>query len=165
MQVKTVDLQTSQAVSAAIEKHGASREALIPILSEVNRLLGYIPAEAFTEIKRQLRLQSSDLRVYESQLYSLASFYHMLSTEELGRHVVRFCESAPCHVVGGRELLTAVQETLGIQPGQTTPDRKWSLITTSCLGVCAVGPVLLVDDDIYGNVTPDQVPEILARYE
>ncbi len=74
MQVKTVDLQTSQAVSAAIEKHGASREALIPILSEVNRLLGYIPAEAFTEIKRQLRLQSSDLRVYESQLYSLASF-------------------------------------------------------------------------------------------
>jgi NADH:ubiquinone oxidoreductase subunit E len=89
----------------------------------------------------------------------------MLSTKELGRHVIRFCESAPCHVMGGRELLKAITSTLEIKPGETTPDKKWTFITTSCLGVCGVGPVILVDEDIYGNVSPDQLPTILAKYD
>jgi NADH-quinone oxidoreductase subunit E len=98
-------------------------------------------------------------------LFSVATFYRMLSTEKLGRHVIQFCESAPCHVVGGREVWQAVQDTLDLQPGTTSEDGKWSLVTVSCLGICGVGPVFIVDDDIYGNVTAAQVPEILARYE
>jgi NADH:ubiquinone oxidoreductase subunit E len=89
----------------------------------------------------------------------------MLSTEPLGEHVIRFCESAPCHVVGGREVFQAIQDVLEIKAGETTPDGQWSLITTSCLGTCGVGPVMLVDEDIYGNITPEQVPEILAKYQ
>jgi len=163
LEVKEKDI--SQAVARAIEKHGASREALIPILSEINHSLGYIPTPAFSEIRRQINLPENDLIVHESQLFSLASFYHMLSTQPLGQHVVRFCESAPCHVMGAQELLQAVETELSIEPGETSPDNKWSLITTSCLGVCGVGPVLLVDEDLYGNVRPDQVSEILARYD
>jgi len=79
--------------------------------------------------------------------------------------VIRFCESAPCHVEGGRQVIEALQDELGLQPGETSEDRKWSLLMTSCLGVCAVGPVFLVDEDLYGNVTPEQVHEILARYQ
>ena len=105
------------------------------------------------------------LIVSESQLYSLASFYAMFSTKPRGRHVVQFCESAPCHVQGGRELIKALQETLALQPGETSPDGKWSLVMTSCLGVCAVGPVILVDEDIYGNVTADQLPGIFEKYD
>jgi NADH:ubiquinone oxidoreductase subunit E len=78
--------------------------------------------------------------------------------------MVRFVK-VPCHVMGGRQVFQAVMDELKLEPGGTSPDNKWSFITTSCLGVCGVGPVFLVDDDIYGNVTPDQVPEILGRYD
>lgn len=165
MAIETKELDVTEVVRAAAAEHGATREALIPILSEVNRAFGYIPPAAINEIKRQLHLPENQVYISESHLFSIASFYHMLSTKPLGKHVVRFCESAPCHVQGGRRLIEAVQEHLELQPGETTPDKQWSLVTTSCLGVCGVGPVLLVDEDIYGNVTPDQVPGILARYQ
>jgi NADH-quinone oxidoreductase subunit E len=159
------ELEIASIVSNSVRKHGATYEALVPILSDVNRILGYIPVEAMAEIKKQVHMPGNSTFVSEGQLFSLASFYHMLSTEPLGRHVVRFCESAPCHVMGGREVFQAVLDELQLQPGETSPDNKWSLITTSCLGVCGVGPVLLVDEDLYGNVSPEQVPDILARYE
>ena len=89
----------------------------------------------------------------------------MLSTKSRGRHVIKFCENAPCHVVGGKAVWDTVQETLHLKNGETTPDSKWTLVTTSCLGLCSVGPVLLVDDDVYGNVTPEQIPAILNQYE
>jgi NADH-quinone oxidoreductase subunit E len=149
---------TLEAVRKAVERHGSTRDELIPILTEVNRKVGYLSAEAMDEISRLMR-------VPKSQLFSVATFYRMLSTEKLGRHVIQFCESAPCHVVGGREVWQAVQDTLDLEPGTTSPDGKWSLVTVSCLGICGVGPVMVVDEDIYGNVTPAQVPEILARYE
>mgnify|MGYP001008450650 CR=1 FL=1 len=147
-----------QAAQEAVQRHGATREELIPILNEVNRVVGYLPGEALEEISRLLRIP-------KSQLFSVASFYHMLSTKPRGRHVVQFCESAPCHVAGGREVWQALKEGLQIEPEQTSPDDKWTLITTSCLGICGVGPVIVVDNDIYGNVTPNQVADILARYK
>ncbi|HEY3345504.1 MAG TPA: NADH-quinone oxidoreductase subunit NuoE [Anaerolineaceae bacterium] len=144
-------------VEAVIEEHGASREEIIPILNAVNDAIGYVPASAMEQISRRLR-------VPRSQLFSVATFYQMLSTTPRGKHVVQFCESAPCHVVGGRQVWESLLDTLHLEPGATSPDGKWTLITTSCLGVCGVGPVILIDGDVYGNVTPDQIPGILARY-
>jgi NADH:ubiquinone oxidoreductase subunit E len=149
---------TLTAVTAAVERYGAHREELIPILSDVNRTVGYLPTEALEEISRQLKVPTS-------QVFAVATFYHMLSTEKLGKHVIQFCESAPCHVVGGREVWQALQDNLQLESGQTSADGKWTLATVSCLGVCGVGPVIVIDDEIYGNVTPAQIPEILARYE
>ncbi len=150
--------ETLAAVHAAVKQHGATRDELIPILTDVNRKVGFLPAEALNEISRLMR-------VPKSQIFSVATFYRMLSTEKLGRHVVQFCESAPCHVVGGRQVWETLQDQLDLEPGQTSPDGKWTLVTVSCLGVCGVGPVIIVDEDIYGNVTPAQVSEILAHYE
>jgi len=165
MAVQVEDRDVSAVVKAAIERHGAHREALIPIMTEVNNAFGYIPKEAFAEIRRQVQSPEHNLFVSEGQLYGVASFYHMLSTQPMGKHVVRFCESAPCHVMGGRQVLQALKDALDLEPGETSPDKQWSFITTSCLGVCGVGPVFLVDEDIYGNVTPGQVQSILARYD
>jgi NADH-quinone oxidoreductase subunit E len=165
MSSQTIPQDIDQVVRQAIEHHGATREGLIPIMGEINRVYGYIPAPAYEEVQRQLNVPGKQVFVSKSQLFALASFYHMLSTEPLGEHVVRFCESAPCHVMGGREVFQAVKNALQIKSGETTPDGKWSLITTSCLGICGVGPVMLVDDDIYGNIEPDQVTEILAQYQ
>jgi NADH:ubiquinone oxidoreductase subunit E len=117
------------------------------------------------EVKKQVHNSAEGLFVAESQLYGIASFYDMLSTQPRGRHVIKFCENAPCHVVGGKAIWETLRENLGLENGETTPDNKWTLVTTSCIGLCSVGPVLLVDDDMYGNVTTDQVPEILGRYE
>ena len=147
-----------EVVEAAVAKCGATREDLVPILTEINHALGYIPPEAFKEVSRVLHTPIG-------QLFSVASFYQMLSTKPRGRHLIQFCESAPCHVVGGREVWTALQDTLKLESGETSADGKWTLRTTSCLGVCAVGPVITVDEDIYGNITPQQVNGILERYE
>ena len=144
-------------VQAAISRRGTNTEALISILSEINRELGYLPREAMAELGRQLKMP-------DSQVLSVASFYDMLSTKPRGRHVIRFCESAPCHVVGGREVWQVLQDELRLERGETSDDSKWTLLTSSCLGICGVGPIIIVDDDIYGNVTPERVPDILARY-
>jgi NADH-quinone oxidoreductase subunit E len=159
MTVGTIAIEkVKQVVGQIAGQHGCSRDELIPILTDVNRELGYLPAAALDEI-------SAQLKVPKSQLFSVASFYRMLSTKPRGRHLIQFCESAPCHVVGGREVWNTLQEQLKLKGGETSPDGRWTLETTSCLGICAVGPVIMVDDDVFGNVTPDQIPTILAKYE
>lgn len=165
MKQEVDELDLPRLVDEVVKEHGATRDAIIPILNEINRLLGYIPAAALPEIRRHIQIPEEDLFLADSHLYSAASFYQMFSLQPLGRHVVRFCESAPCHVMGGHQVIQALQDRLGLQPGETSKDMKWSLLMTSCLGVCSVGPIFMVDDDIYGNVTSERVPEILMRYE
>jgi NADH-quinone oxidoreductase subunit E len=160
-----IDFDVAAIVQAAIEKHGSNHDALIPILSEINHVFGHVPGDAFREISSQLEIAGGQVHVAESQLYGLASFYDMISTKPRGRHVIKFCENAPCHVVGGKAIWDTLQETLQLKNGETSPDSKWTLVTTSCLGLCSVGPVFLVDDDVYGNVTPEQISDILERYE
>jgi len=165
MSALTMDSDVAAVVQAAIEKHGKKRDALIPILSDINHTFGYVPGEAFREVRKQLYDPAERMYIAESQLYALASFYDMISTKPRGRHVVKFCENAPCHVVGGKAVWDALREQLSIESGETTPDSKWTLVTTSCIGLCSVGPVVLIDDDIYGTLTPEQIPDILERYE
>lgn len=145
-------------VNAAIERYGVARSEIVPVLNYINHELGFIPAEAFEELNKVMK-------VPKSQLFSTATFYHMLSTKPRGNHVIKFCESAPCHVVGGREIIDAIQKEIGIEPEQTTPDGKWTLITTSCLGLCSIGPVIVIDEEVYGNLTPEKIPQILAKYD
>ena len=135
----------------------AKPQELIPILMKLNLELGFLSPEVLERISARLHIPSS-------RVYSIASFYHMIYTKPTGRHVVKFCESAPCHVAGGREVWKALQKEMGIKPGETSKDGRWTLFNTSCLGVCAVGPVMMVDEDIYGNLSPDQLPNILAKY-
>ncbi len=145
------------ALQTIINKYGTSEETLVEILREVSQQAGYLTPEDLAEIAKQLN-------VPPSKVYSVASFYSLISLKPLGRHVIRFCQDAPCHVVGGQAVWDALQEALGIAGGETTPDGEWSLLTTSCIGACSVGPVMMVDENIHGNLTPENIPEILARY-
>ncbi len=114
MVATTIERDVSTIVSEAIEKHGAKRDAFIPILSEINHALGYIPAEAFQEVRKQLQEQDEHIYVSKGQLFGLASFYDMLSTKPRGRHVIKFCENAPCHVVGGKAVWDSLCEALDL---------------------------------------------------
>lgn len=157
-QAKVNGKTTEQAVKDAFELYGEHPAELIPILSKVNKELGYLPGDALKEI-------SSTLRLPQSRVFSVATFYKMLFTQKMGRHVVKFCESAPCHVAGGRQVWTALQDELKLKTGETSPDDRFTLVTVSCLGLCASGPVMVVDDDVYGNLTPEKLPAILAKYK
>jgi NADH-quinone oxidoreductase subunit E len=159
------EIELDEIVQQAVEHQGAQRASVIPILSEINESFGYIPVEALGKIRRLINAPEEGLFLADSHLYATASFYSMFSLKPLGKHIIRFCESAPCHVVGAREVIEAIQNHLGIQVGETTEDKQWTLLTTSCIGVCSVGPVFVVDDEIYGNVTPERVPAILAKYQ
>jgi NADH-quinone oxidoreductase subunit E len=159
MAIETTNGKTALAtVQTVVSRRGAHRDELIPILNEVNRELGYLPSDALDEVARLLQ-------VPRSNVFSVATFYEMLNTQERGRHVILFCESAPCHVVGGREVWNRLKREVALEAGQTSPDKRWSLVTVSCLGVCGVGPVVVIDDDMYGNVTPEALPAILAKYK
>ncbi|NPV56364.1 MAG: NADH-quinone oxidoreductase subunit NuoE [Anaerolineae bacterium] len=146
-----------QAVQSAVDRYDANRAELIPILNDINRSLGYLPREALAEVGQRLKTPPS-------KVMSVATFYRMLSVEKMGRHVIQFCESAPCHVVGGKAVWDSLRETLEIEAGETTPDGKWTLTTVSCLGICGVGPVMVIDDEVFGSLTPDQIPGILSKF-
>lgn len=162
---KTKEKNLAAIVEAAVNRHGAQADAFIPILLEISHEYGYIPGQAIRLARKLLHQPEEHILVSEGQLYGLTSFYHMLHTEKTGRHVVQFCESAPCHVQGGRELWKAIQQGLNLKAGETDPQGRFTLKTVSCLGVCGVGPVMMVDDDMYGNVTPEQLGDIFAKYE
>ena len=145
-------------VNQIIDEVGSTRAHLIPILQRISNECSHISNPAINEIARRTNIQPS-------QIFAVATFYRMLMTKPHGRHIIQFCESAPCHVAGGRELFQALKDVLQIEPGQTSADNRWTFLTTSCLGVCGIGPVVLVDTDTYGNVTPDQLTSIFSQYE
>lgn len=147
-----------QEISSILQEIKKDRGNLIPILHKITQRFGYISSQALYEVSEQTAIPLSEV-------FSVATFYRMLPTQERGRHVILFCESLPCHVVGGREVLQALKTELQLEPGQTSPDQKWTLLTTSCLGVCNFGPVISIDGNIHGNLTPESLPEILKKYE
>jgi len=140
-----------------IEQHGIEEGELIPILHDVNNKIGYISNDAIDEIYTMMKIP-------KSKIFSVATFYKMFTTKPRGKHVIQFCASAPCHVEGAAAVWTKLQSFLDLRENETSEDGKWTLITTSCLGLCGVAPVILVDEDVYGNVTPEQVENILNRY-
>ena len=154
----TREKAVGEIVRSVVNKHGTSSKELFAILLEINQTLGYLPTKALKELGIRLK-------VPESTLLSVVSFYNMLSTKPRGRHVIQFCESAPCHVVGGARVLKSLQNALKLDAGETSADGKWTLNKVSCMGQCDKGPSIMIDDDIYGNVQPDEVGKILARYE
>ena len=155
---KTEPHPYSEIVAQVIASHGSVRSELIPILKDINQKISYLPPEALDQI-------STTLKVSCNLVYSTASFYNMLSLEPRGRHTIKFCESAPCHIVGGEQVLETLKNILDLETGQSSPDGRWTLTTTSCLGVCGAGAVIVIDEDIYDNLDPQQIPEILARYK
>lgn len=130
-------------------------EDIVARLTEIDTRLGYIPRAEVEKLAKELRMPPA-------KVFGAATFYSMLSTAPRGAHVVRFCEDAPCHVAGGHAVFDAICTVLGLEPGQTSADGRWMFEMTSCIGVCGVGPVIMVDDDVYGNVTAERVTEILG---
>ncbi|MGJ8454697.1 NADH-quinone oxidoreductase subunit NuoE [Pseudothermotoga sp. U03pept] len=147
--------KVSALVEEAKRERLEERDVLINALHKVQDYFGnYIPIEAAEVV-------AEELGVPESKVYEVLTFYTMFSTEPRGKYVIRVCVNLPCHVTGGREIVQTLQETLGVKFGQTTKDGLFTLETTSCLGLCGVAPVIMVNDQYYGDLTPKKIIELI----
>jgi NADH-quinone oxidoreductase subunit E len=135
-------------------KFSRDRENLIPILQEVQQEFGYLPEEAMQKIADFLRLSNSTV-------YSVGTFYTQFKMTPSGKRVVRVCRGTACHVRGGARVLREVQKRLGIKPGETTEDWEYTLETAACFGSCALAPVVVVGQDVYGRMTTTKIEQIL----
>ncbi|MDP2919874.1 MAG: NADH-quinone oxidoreductase subunit NuoE [Dehalococcoidia bacterium] len=140
-----------------LQSYPRKRESLIPVLQEVQGMLGYLPEEAVVEIAQFMGVSLSDI-------YGVASFYAQFRFQRQGQYSVKVCQGTACHVRGGTRIMSEVKQQIDIEPGQTTPDYKYSLERVACFGACALAPVMVVDKTVYGRMTTPQVKKILARY-
>ena len=147
----------NERLSQILAPYQGRRGALIPVLQKVQEEVGYLPEEAVSEI-------AYFLGVSETEVYGVASFYAHFRFERQGEHTIKACQGTACHVRGGRRILEAVKRELGIQPGETTEDYKFSLERVACFGSCALAPVVVVDKTVYGRMTTAKARKILAEY-
>jgi len=140
-----------------LKKYAGEKGALIPLLQEIQRYYGYISAESMAAAARVLK-------VSPSEVYGVASFYSQFYLEPKGEHMIRVCQGTACHVRGAAAILEAFSRELGIEPGETTPDGKFSLERVACLGACGLAPTVMIGDKTFGRLTPDNVREILDKY-
>lgn len=145
-------------VRQIVRKRGKGRENLLVILHDLQRARedNSLHREDLEELARITGLSVADI-------VGTASFYSMFSLTPRGRHIIRLCDSPPCYIMGEEDIRAAIREQLGIDFGETTPDRCFTLEPSSCLGACGVAPVMMVDDETYGNLTRAKVGQILEQ--
>ncbi|MDE7301287.1 MAG: NADH-quinone oxidoreductase subunit NuoE [Clostridia bacterium] len=149
--------EQEKALREVIKKHHGERGCLMPILHEAQAIYGYLPAEVQTIIAEELDIPLSEV-------YGVATFYTQFSLQPKGKHRISVCLGTACYVKGSDKILAAVEKELRISCGECTPDGKFSIDSCRCVGACGLAPVMLVDDDVYGKLTPDMVPGILEKY-
>ncbi|MBC8461266.1 MAG: NADH-quinone oxidoreductase subunit NuoE [Deltaproteobacteria bacterium] len=140
-----------------VDKYGRSRTALIPILQGVVEVKNFISDSDMTEIAKELDLSAA-------QVYGTATFYSFLSTKPLGKYVIRVCKTITCDMHGKKQIVQTIEEMLKVKAGETTPNKKFSLLETNCLGWCHEGPAMLINEKPYTGLTPERVHDIISEY-
>ena len=133
-------------------------EKLLNAIKDEQAKNGHVSEDAITQMAQSLGLPIA-------HVYGVTTFYSFLSTEPLGRHVIRICKSVPCFLQNGAMMAAAIEKELGINPGETTSDGRFSFELTNCIGACDQAPAMLVDDEVYGNLTPEKIGKILQSFD
>lgn len=134
------------------------QEDLLELLREAQNKLGYLSEKTIVKIAKSLDIPISDV-------YGVATFYSFLSTKPQGRNVIRVCKSLPCFLKNSQTIIKSVEEELGIKPGETTPDGKFSFQLTNCIGACDKAPAMLINNDVHVDLTPGKISRILKACE
>ena len=148
-----------QPIRDLLDDYAKKPKDVIPILQEAQDEYGYLPEEVMHEIAKQIKGLSF------SQIYGVSTFYSQFHLEPRGENIIRVCMGTACHVRGGEKILERIQDELGIEDGETTEDLQFTIESVACIGACGLAPVIMVNDDTHGRLTPDEIPEILAQYE
>jgi NADH-quinone oxidoreductase subunit E len=148
----------SQKIEQIIDAHNGEASALIEILLDIQNEFHWLPGEA-------LEMLSEKLQVPLSRIQHTATFYRAFSLVPKGRHEINICMGTACHVRGAPRVLEVVQQIVGIEPGETDAEMKFSLDTVNCLGCCAIGPVMEIDEEHLGKLVPAKTAELLKNYD
>lgn len=151
-----VDVQ--KIIKEATKKHGLERVALLPVLQAIVKEKNYIEDEDMIAVAEALDLSAADV-------FGTASFYTFLDTVPRGKFVIRVCKTISCYMAGKDEVIKSLEKLLKIKAGETTVDKKFTLLTANCLGWCHKGPVMLVNDEVYPELTPQSAVEIVQKYK
>lgn len=149
--------EQEKALRGCIEKHRSERGCLMPILHEAQNIYGYLPEEVQSLIAEELNIPLAEV-------YGVATFYTRFTLQPKGKHRISVCLGTACYVKGSDKILAAVEKELRISCGECTPDGRFSIDSCRCVGACGLAPVMIVDEDVYGRMTPEQVPGILEKY-
>jgi len=131
---------------------------LLVVLKEAQAKFGYLPQEFMVELADSLGVPVNDV-------YGVASFYSFLSTRPLGRNVIRICRSLPCYLENCQIIIETVAGEIGIKPGETTPDGRFSFELANCIGLCDRAPAMLINSDDHVDLTPEKIAQILQNYK
>ena len=148
---------TSAVIESILEKWNHDSSCLISILLDIQDEYNYLPKETLIMVAEKLDIPLIDV-------YSVATFYTVFSLKPRGKHIINVCVGTACHVRGGQRILDRIQRNLSITPGETTDDNLFTLETVRCLGCCALGPVVVVNDSYYSHVTTKMADTILDTY-
>lgn len=141
-----------------IEEHKDVEGALMPVLQKAQDIYGYLPIEVQTMIAKGLGLSIE-------QVYQVVTFYSQFSLNPNGKYRIAVCLGTACYVKGAQLVLDELEKELGVKAGSTTPDALYTLEATRCLGCCGLAPVMVVNDDVYGRLVPENIKDILAKYK
>ncbi len=145
-------------IKEIIESYRHQRWPLIPLVQQIQEEFGFIPPRSIPVIAEALNL-------FPSEVQGVVSFYEQLYTEPRGRNIVRVCRGTACHVRGGKTVLKLVKQQLNLGENQTSDDLEYTLETVACLGVCALSPGMVINNQVYGHMNPKKVKQLLRREE
>ena len=145
-------------VNELASKNDNKRENLLCILEELGHEYSFLDESIVNEVARAFNIS-------QTEVFSVASFYHFLNTKPIGKYVIRLCRTITCDLAGKDKILSALESELDIKMGETTPDKKYTLDYANCMGMCDKGPAMMVNDDIYDQLTPSRAVEIIKSYK
>ena len=150
--------EQEERLKAVIAEHKGQPGATMPVLQAAQEIFGYLPEEVQIMV-------AEGLDIPLSEVYGVASFYAQFTLNHKGKYQISLCLGTACYVKGASDVLDAVQKHLGIRTGSITPDGKFSLDACRCIGACGLAPVMMINNDVYGRLTPDLVGGILEKYD
>ncbi|MFC2003562.1 NADH-quinone oxidoreductase subunit NuoE [Chloroflexota bacterium] len=145
-------------VQEEILLQGKDHDNLLVLLQKAQNEFGYVPEKFMAEV-------ADSLNIPVSEVCGVATFYSFLSTKPLGKNVIRICKSLPCYLKNSQMIIETVHDEISIRPGETTPDGKFSLELTNCIGACDKAPAMLINHDVHGNLSPSKISQILKSYD
>lgn len=153
-----LDADKVKKLEQIIKEHIGKEGALIPVLHEAQELFGYLP-------EKVQQMIADGLGHSLAEVYGVATFYSRFTLTPKGKYNIQVCLGTACYVKGADKVLEKLERKLGIKAGETTPDGKFSIQDTRCVGACGLAPVMVINEEVYGKMTPDKVDEILEKYE
>ncbi|MGI6696455.1 MAG: NADH-quinone oxidoreductase subunit NuoE [Christensenellales bacterium] len=141
-----------------IDEHKDQKGALMPVMQAAQDIFGCLPQDVQIKI-------AEGLDITLSEVYGVATFYSQFALAPKGENIITVCLGTACYVKGAQAILDKISDILDVKPGGTTKDGKFTLDATRCVGACGLAPVIIINDDVHGRVTPEDVPAILAQYE